>query len=382
MHFGIDESKFAKTGYKPELRQNTAVVFMFYLHFTLFSCLLSVLAAPDQNVRHVVGMEATISTKPSNPLRRTLSKVERESIYQPDRGIAFSSVGPFNRLGAEIVKYKSGDGTDLHAYYVPPSVGKDDTVYAVLYFHGSNLNNSHFLTEAERWREKLGFFNGKRTAFFLPSYRGYGLSQGTPSEQGLYEDGKASIAQFRDLLWRDKVTKYKMIVFGWSLGGAVAIDLLSKLDPDVTVDALILEGTFTSMLDVAADTTLRVVKHAPWLFTERWDSIKKISKLPKDLPIIFISGDRDKSGKYSRRLCEAVDKVKHSKTFRAVIPCGDHLNTRQQHEYLPVVSRFLEVVIGEKSFETDDKVLPISKNCGDVGKQDQAECNARNLQQH
>ena len=83
---------------------------------------------------------------------------------------------------------------------------------------------------------------------FLVEYRGYGLSEGAPSEKGFYKDAEASINY---LLTRNDIDTTKIIAFGQSIGGAVVIDLASKLGDKLF--ALIVENTFTSLPDIGRE---------------------------------------------------------------------------------------------------------------------------------
>ena len=75
-------------------------------------------------------------------------------------------------------------------------------------------------------------------------YRGYGLSSGTPDERGLSLDGQAALDYIRH---RDDLRHFKLVVYGQSLGGAVAIPLVARNAGHGRIAGLILENTFTSM---------------------------------------------------------------------------------------------------------------------------------------
>jgi len=108
----------------------------------------------------------------------------------------------------------------------------------VLFCHGNAGNISHRL-------ESIEIFHRLGLNIFIFDYRGYGQSEGKPTEQGTYED--ASVA-WRYLTQQRQVNPNEIIVFGRSLGGAVASWLAQSHSPG----ALILESTFTSLADIAA----------------------------------------------------------------------------------------------------------------------------------
>ncbi|KAG6517585.1 hypothetical protein ZIOFF_020981 [Zingiber officinale] len=82
---------------------------------------------------------------------------------------------------------------------------------------------------------------------FMLSYRGYGESDGYPSQHGIIKDAQAALDH---LSQRTDIDPSRIVVFGRSLGGAVGA-MLARNNPD-KVSAIILENTFTSILDMAA----------------------------------------------------------------------------------------------------------------------------------
>ncbi len=113
-------------------------------------------------------------------------------------------------------------------------------------------------------------------------YRGYGRSEGTPSEEGVYRDGRAFFDYTSTL---PEVDPRTIILWGTSLGGAVATDVATKRP----VAGLVLESTFTSTKDVA-----RILY--PYLpvgafMRSRFDTIDKIKTLR--LPVLVMHGSLD-----------------------------------------------------------------------------------------
>jgi fermentation-respiration switch protein FrsA (DUF1100 family) len=138
-----------------------------------------------------------------------------------DRGLAYRDVA----LTTE-------DGVRLHAWLVTHPHPRG----AVVYFHGNAGNISHRL-------QTLSFWHGMGFETLIVDYRGYGRSEGTPEEEGTYRD---ALAAWRYLTGEHGVPADRVVVFGRSLGAAVAIWLASREQPA----ALIAEAPFTSIPDL------------------------------------------------------------------------------------------------------------------------------------
>jgi len=194
---------------------------------------------------------------------------QRRLIYFPTREYEFvpTDVG----LSFEEVTLTGGDGVRLCAWLIPHQAPKG----TVLFFHGNGGNISHRLVAVKTWHN-LGY-----TVLIL-DYRGYGRSEGTPSEAGLYRDAQAA---WRYLTESRGEKADRIILFGESLGGAVAIDLAANCRPA----ALVVESTFPSLLAVAK-------LHYPLLpvgllLRERYDSLGKIARV--SCPKLFFHGTDD-----------------------------------------------------------------------------------------
>jgi len=144
------------------------------------------------------------------------------------------SATPASRgLEYEEVRLKTSDGLNLHGWYIPAQ----DSDKVLLFFHGNAGNISHR-------GDSIALFHQLGLNVFIFDYRGYGRSEGTPSEDGLYRDARAAwayLTQDRGYAGTD------VILFGRSLGGAVATRLASEVRPG----GLILESTFGSARDMA-----------------------------------------------------------------------------------------------------------------------------------
>lgn len=132
------------------------------------------------------------------------------------------------------VNLVTSDGITLHGWYVP-AVERRGTV---LFLHGNAGNISHRLDSIAVFRE-LGLDT------FIIDYRGYGQSEGRTSEDGTYKDAEAA---WRYLLTERKTDPAEIVIFGRSIGGAIAAWLGARHE----AAALIVESSFTSAVDMAS----------------------------------------------------------------------------------------------------------------------------------
>ena len=146
---------------------------------------------------------------------------------------------PFDEVWIE-----TADGVRLHGWYVPAQPARA----TLLFFHGNAGNVSHRL-------DSLRIFHDLGLSVLIIDYRGYGRSEGTPSERGTGRDARAAWAY---LVTERGAEPEKIVVFGRSLGAAVAAELAR----DVAPGALILESAFTSVPDIAQE--------AYWFLPARW----------------------------------------------------------------------------------------------------------------
>lgn len=158
----------------------------------------------------------------------------RELVATPDRiGLSYESVAITTADGVTL------DGWFVAARTEPSSAGRNGARGVVLFFHGNAGNISHRL-------ESLKIFSDLGMETLIFDYRGYGRSQGKPSEAGTYADAEAA---WRYLTELRRIPAERIVFFGRSLGAAVAAHLAMRHPPQ----ALILESAFTSVPDLAAE---------------------------------------------------------------------------------------------------------------------------------
>lgn len=105
-------------------------------------------------------------------------------------------------------------------------------------FHGNAGNIGHRVPIAKVLDEQLG------CTVLMLEYRGYGLSTGTPDEEGLRVDAQTGLDYLRQ---REETRDSKIVVYGQSLGGAVAVWLVARGQGGGDVKGVVLENTFTSV---------------------------------------------------------------------------------------------------------------------------------------
>ncbi len=138
-------------------------------------------------------------------------------------------------LKFEEVYLDTADGVTIHGWFVPSAEERG----VVLFCHGNAGNISHRLPT-------LNYLHSLNMSTFIFDYRGFGKSQGKPSEEGTYNDALAAW----DHLTRDRgIPARHIFIMGRSLGGAVAADLASEAEPA----GIILESTFTSIPELGRE---------------------------------------------------------------------------------------------------------------------------------
>ncbi|XP_054277023.1 protein ABHD13 [Macrosteles quadrilineatus] len=187
-------------------------------------------------------------------------------------------------LPYENIFIRSIDGTLIHMYFIRQPEDKASHVPTIVFLHGNAGNVGH------RLRNASGLYHNLHCNILMLEYRGYGLSKGSPSEQGLCMDARAAI----DFLSTRSDVNHKMVVvFGRSLGGAVAIDLVARPEYSARIWCVVLENTFTSIPDMAYTLIhSKFIKHLPlWIFKNKFMSKRKVPHV--QIPVLFISGQAD-----------------------------------------------------------------------------------------
>ena len=205
---------------------------------------------------------------------------------------------------AEEVFVKTRDGEQVILWHVPPAAGRP----VVIFLHG---NGDVLARLAPLFRSLIA----DGTGLVALSFRGYGGSSGTPTEQGLLADGAAA--------YEFAAARYpsaRIVPWGYSLGSGVAVPLATTYP----VGGLVLEAPYTSIVDVAADAY--PIFPVRWLARDRFHNDRHIPALK--VPLLVIHGDNDRVVPIAlgRRL---FDLAPEPKRF-VVIPGGTHVDLHER----------------------------------------------------
>lgn len=210
---------------------------------------------------------------------------QRWLIYHPSKTLYPPS--KYGLSGFKEVEVTASDGIKLLCWYKEAEEGFP----TIIYFHGNGGNLSNRVT-------RYNVLAQEGYGIFAVSYRGYGKNGGKPSEQGLYKDGRAGVFFLKEKGVDD------VLIFGESLGTGVAVQMATEFDSK----GLILEAPYSSIPDVARGIYFWLPVNL--LSRDRFESVKKISKVKS--PILIFHGTEDGviNIKYGRKLYNAANQPK------------------------------------------------------------------------
>jgi alpha-beta hydrolase superfamily lysophospholipase len=239
----------------------------------------------------------------------TLDEKQRAWIFQPSDQSWGASAELAHDMGDVWIDFNSkvtGEPVRLHALWLASARKADGPV--LLYLHGARWNVESSSPRIHRMQE-LGF------SVLAIDYRGFGKSTpGLPSEDMAYEDAHAA--------WDWLAAKYAgraRYIFGHSLGGAIAIDLASKVDDE---RGTIVEGTFTSIPDLASSMKWGWLPIGP-LITQRFESVRKVARIGSPLLVVHGGDDHLIDSELGRKLYEAATGRKRF----LLVAGGSHFST-------------------------------------------------------
>lgn len=234
---------------------------------------------------------------------------EEKLIYFP----AKDGVGP---SPGEDVWLTAADGVKIHAWWLPHPKARA----TILHLHG-NAGNLEDRRDLVRNLQALG------VNVLAIDYRGYGKSEGTPTEQGLYADSRAAY----DWLLT-KTTADKIVVHGESVGGGPACELAAT----APVGGLIVQSAFTRAKDMAP----RVLPWFPtFLVRTKYDNLEKVARIK--VPKLFIHGRRDEIVPFemAEQLFAAASEPKECEWFSTA--GHNDLTISQPRKYYSRLEKFL-----------------------------------------
>lgn len=225
---------------------------------------------------------------------------QRSLQYRPETGAL--TPGDWGLPDFRVVTVTAADGAPVDLWY---AAAAGLTKPTVVLFHGNGGHMGHRADKARALVEQ-GY------GVLLAGYRGYGPNPGSPTEEGLYMDGRAAL----DFLVREGVSGGRVALWGESLGTGVAVQLATERK----VAAVILEAPYTSIPDAAA-------AHYPWLpvqllVRDRFDSLRKIADVQG--PVLVVHGEADTVVPVAlgRRLFDAAPEPKAA----AWVPGAGHMD--------------------------------------------------------
>jgi pimeloyl-ACP methyl ester carboxylesterase len=212
-----------------------------------------------------------------------VARLARPMIFYPER-LSEREADPafWGLAAAESVFVDSEEGVRLHGWWIPASRSEvpdeSEACEAVIFFHGNAGNIASRAPIAARLAD-LGL------GVLLVDYRGYGRSEGSPSEEGLYADGRAA---YRHLVDVKKVSPARLVVIGNSLGAAVATNVASELP----VARLVLTGAFRSVPSLARSIYWWMPGRAFGWSINRFDSESRLADVTA--PVLVGRGESDR----------------------------------------------------------------------------------------
>jgi len=235
--------------------------------------------------------------------------------------------------GAELVRLTTASGERIVALFgtalTPEGRPRSDAAHrpSMIYFYGNGMCLNDARYEFEQFRRQ-------GANVLVPDYVGYGLSSGHPSEAGCYATADAAYSY---LASRPDIDRSKIVASGWSLGGAVAIDLAARRP----VAGLAVFSAFTSMADMGK-------LHFPFLpvsllLQHRFESESKIARVRCPVLIGHSRGDTLIPNTMADRLQAAVQ----GQVKRLTLDSGDHGEyfSAGAGKIFPAVGQFLELLL-------------------------------------
>lgn len=216
--------------------------------------------------------------------------------------------------GLEEVKLRTDDDLEIFAWYWS---GERPVTFVI--FHGNGGNRLHRL----EWMRALHL---EGYGVFLLDYRGYGGSEGSPTEDGLYRDAEAAVR------WLEDRNVDNLVYLGESLGSGVAVEMASRRPPA----ALIVQSGFSSAVDIGKSA----YPYLPvgLLMRDRFESLAKIGEI--QVPLLQIHGDQDRIVPlaFGRKLFEAAKEPKQWLTLSGL---GHNTAYWAEEEYMATLEKFL-----------------------------------------
>ncbi|KAF2655337.1 BEM46 family protein [Lophiostoma macrostomum CBS 122681] len=257
---------------------------------------------------------------------------QNEIIYPrnipPDSRTNVPRPSQFGITDYEELMIPTPDGESLSAFFLRANKQHARNV-TILMFHGNAGNIGYRVPIAKILEDDLG------CNVLMLQYRGYGMSTGTPNEKGLMIDAQTGLDYVKQ---RAETRNTRIVVYGQSIGGAVAIGLAARNLKEGDIAGIILENTFTSMRKLIP-TAFPPAKYLAALCHQVWPNDEALPRIT-GIPILFLSGLKDEIIPASHmaqlyRLCRAQPKVWRE------FPNGSHNDTVAESGYFAYIDDFI-----------------------------------------
>lgn len=250
-----------------------------------------------------------------------------QAFFHPERGEALTP--RTQGIAYEDVWIQSVDGVRIHGWFLPAKGRASGTV---MFLHGNAKNISSYL-ENVQWLPSYGF------NVFMLEYRGFGHSHGKPTLPGVLADVDAG---FSELLSRRDVDRQRIVLYGQSLGGALAVYYVAHTAYRPYVRALVVESAFSSYRAITTEKLASFWLTWPFQWIPRLTVDEEYSPLPviekiAPTPLLVIHGDQDPivPVHHSQQLYEAAHEPKEL----WIVPGGVHNDTMRRPMFR---SRFVD----------------------------------------
>jgi len=251
---------------------------------------------------------------------------------QPENSRIFVQSPRYLGVPYENLQITTKDGISLNAVFLKQSGSRMGVAPTIVMYHGNAGNIGHRLNNASILYSYTG------SNIFMLEYRGYGKSSGSPNEKGLELDAAASLEY---LLSRSDIDHDKLVLYGRSLGGAVAVAVAAQKKYMDVLFAMLLENTFTSIPETARHLFSWLKRLPTWCYKNTFPSVDVIKSV--SVPTLFLSGLADTlvPPRHMMKLYNVSGAVvKRIETFEN----GTHNDTWQSAGYTDVINKFLNEV--------------------------------------
>lgn len=238
--------------------------------------------------------------------------------YNPDMSRANLKTAEANGFPAEVVHYKSADGTALYAWFSKPeSKGK-----IIVFLHGNSYN-------IEKFYYKMAPLVEAGYGMMMPEYRGFGGIKGQIRQKNLSEDTLAAIKYLNKIGYKNS----DIILYGMSLGSYTAINAAFQMQNNGAFDAVILEVPFDSLLN-AVKAIVPFPLPFDYIVRDKYDNMEMIKEIHS--PVLIMGGRKDKTVPVflAERLYENAAQPKKI----IIYPSGGHTDLFNYRNYRDILN--------------------------------------------